>query len=85
MAKLQSKMAQKITGLFGPNNSKMVEKDVDLDLGRAQSVAESDQNFNHFVSLRFRQLELAVNVVLDLTIRSTGTSYFWLSATVKQC
>ena len=85
MAKLQSKMAQKNTGLFWLNNSKMVEKDVDLDLGSTQSVAESDQNFNPFVSVRFRQLELAVNVVLDLTIRSSETSYFWLSATVKQC
>ena len=74
MAKLQSKMAQKNTVLFWLNNSKMVEKDVDLDLGSAQCVAESDQNFNPFVSVRFRQLELAVNIVLDLTIRSSETS-----------
>ena len=67
-------MAQEITGLFWLNNSKMVEKDVDLDLSRVQSVAESDQNFNPFVSVRFRQLELAVNIVLDLTIRSSETS-----------
>jgi len=85
VAKLQSKMAQKNIGLFWLNNSKIGENDVDLDLGRLESVAESDQNLNHFVSLRFRQLELAVNVVLDLTIRSSETSYFWLSATVKQC
>ena len=74
MAKLQSKMAQKILGLFCLNNSKMVEKDVDLDLGSAQSVAESDQNFDPFIFVRFRQLELAVNTVLDLTIRSRETS-----------
>jgi len=67
-------MAQKNTVLFWLNNSKMVEKDVDLDLGSAQCVAESDQNFNPFVSVRFRQLELAVNIVLDLTIRSSETS-----------
>ena len=67
-------MAQENTGLFWLNNSKMVEKDVDLDLGSAQCVAESDQNFNPFVSVRFRQLELAVNIVLDLTIRSSETS-----------
>jgi len=67
-------MAQKNTGLFWLNNSKMVEKDVDLDLGSAQCVAESDQNFNPFVSVRFRQLELPVNIVLDLTIRSSETS-----------
>ena len=85
MAKLQSKLAQKNFGLFWLNNSKIGENDVDLDLGRLESVAESDQNLNHFVSLRFRQLELAVNVGLDLTIRSSETSYFWLSATVKQC
>ena len=77
MAKLQSKMAQKNTGLFGLNNSKMVEKDVDLDLGSAQCVAESDQNSNPCVSIRFRQLELAVNAILGLTIRSSETSYFW--------
>ena len=85
MAKFQSKMAQKNIGLFWLNNSKIGGNDVDLDLGRLQSVAESDQNCNHFVSLRFRQLELAVNVVLDLTIRFSETSYFWLSVTVKQC
>ena len=55
---------------------KKVEKDVALDLGRAQSVAESDQNFNPCVSVRFRQLELAVHIVLDLTIRSTETNKF---------
>jgi len=41
----------------------------DLDLGKAQSVAESNQNLNPSVSVRFRHLEVAVNVVLDLTIR----------------
>ena len=74
MAKLESKTAQEILGLFWLNNSKMVEKDVDLDLLWVLSVAESDQNFNPFVSFRFRQLELAVTIVLDLTIRSSETS-----------
>jgi len=74
VAKLQSKMAQKNTSLFWLNNSKMVEKDVDLDLGSSQCMAENDQNFNPFVSVRFRQLELPVNIVLDLTIRSSETS-----------
>ena len=78
-------MAQKNICLFWLKNSKIGENDVDLDLGSPQSVAESDQNFNQLVSLRFRQLELAINVVLDLTIRFSEASYFWLSATVKQC
>jgi len=78
--KIRREMDGKITACFISQNSKVRQKDVDLDWWRPQRVAENGKKSNDMLSHRFWLSRTAQSIVRHLSVQSTETSDFSLFA-----